>query len=154
MDREDLRRHHVQQAERAKKRESLRSWHVFLLNKIKEQWAILEKEPNGVLLMSTLQVAVPMRIMELRETRRLIGEEAFWRHATERSHYCGQYIAEHGDALMFKTVASQKAIEEARKAGTEPKSSATAFNRLAEGLSLLAFVPGGVTAFGSHWEVR
>jgi hypothetical protein len=76
-----------------------------------------------------LEVAVPMRIAELRtlaEGNRLaLAREA------------GQHIAEHGDDLMFRG---------------KPGRSAEAFNQLTTGLAALAFSPGGVSFAGMHWE--
>lgn len=54
---------------------------------------------------------------------------------------CGdisQVIGEKGDIILFKT----------KKEG----ESAKAFNRLAEGIAILSFVPGGVTFMGTHYE--
>ncbi len=76
-----------------------------------------------------LEVAVPMRIAELRTLpegqRQALAAEA------------GQYIAEHGDELMYRS-----------KKGR----AAAAFNQLATGLAALAFVPGGVSFAGMRWE--
>ncbi len=76
-----------------------------------------------------LQVAVPLRIAELRiqtaEERMALAREA------------GQHIASHGDELLFRS---------------KPGRSALAFNRLTTGLAALAFTPGGVTFAGLHFE--
>lgn len=76
-----------------------------------------------------LEVAVPMRIAEMRTLaegdRQGLAAEA------------GQFIAEHGDDLMFRS-----------KKGR----SAAAFSQLVTGLAALAFSPGGVTFAGMHWE--
>lgn len=82
------------------------------------------------LLTSTLQLAVPMWIDRLRGNP--------WEAIQERAKVCSQHIAEHGDLILFK--------------GKKKGESAEAFNRLAEGIACLAFCPGGVKLFGSHWE--
>lgn len=78
-----------------------------------------------------LQAAVPLWIHEMRtwtEQRRVeTGGEA------------GQYIACHGDELMY---------------GGKKGAAAEAFNHLAKGLASLAYVPGGVTFAGQHWCVN
>lgn len=35
---------------------------------------------------------------------------------------------------------------------TKPGQTATAFNKLAEAVAVLSFIPGGVTLFDRHWE--
>lgn len=87
---------------------------------------VLEANPA----LELLEVAVPLRITELRvlsdsERQELAGQ-------------AGQYIACHGDDLMFRS-----------KKG----NSAKAFSQLATGLAALAFCPGGVSFAGMHWEV-
>lgn len=84
----------------------------------------LDREPALGLLM----VAVPMWITDLRswpeEQRLAAAREA------------GQYIAEHGDDLMFKS---------------KPGRSKDAFNQLARGLAAAAYQPGGITFAGMHF---
>ena len=82
------------------------------------------------LLSSTLQLAVPLWIDQLRRYP--------WEHIEERAKVCSQYIAEKGDIILFKS----------KKKG----ETAKAFNHLAEGIACLSFVPGGVKIFGGHWE--
>lgn len=89
-----------------------------------------EWSPQYSLLTSTLQLAVPMWIDQMRRYP--------WEHIQERAKVCSQHIAEHGDLILFK--------------GKKKGESAEAFNRLAEGVACLAFVPGGVKLWGSHWE--
>lgn len=79
------------------------------------------------LLSASLGVAVPMWI----DRCRALSE----RERAARSAVCSQYVAENGDSVLFRT-----------------GRTAEAFNRLAEGLALLAFAPGGVTFLGDHWE--
>lgn len=49
-------------------------------------------------------------------------------------------LAEQGDNLLFKS--------------KKPGETARLFNETARALAILAFSPGGVTAFGQHWEGR
>lgn len=80
--------------------------------------------------MQTLALAVPLHIEELRHVspggRVLIGRD------------CADEVAARGDSLMFPS----------KKGRT-----AEAFNKLARGLAVAAFQPGGVTFLGQHWEV-
>lgn len=87
---------------------------------------------RGGLLPSALAAAVPLWIIEVRGYEQSVREE--------RARICAQHIAEHGDVILFRSK---------RKGET-----AEAFNRLAEGLACLAFAPGGVKAFGQHWEAK
>lgn len=89
-----------------------------------------EWSPQYSLLTSTLQLAVPMWIDQMRRYP--------WEHVQARAKVCSQHIAEHGDLILFK--------------GKKKGESAEAFNRLAEGVACLAFAPGGVKLWGSHWE--
>ena len=89
-----------------------------------------EWSTKRVLLSSTLAIAVPLWIERLRN--------ASWEHILLRARECAQHVAEHGDNLLFRS----------KKKG----ESAKAFNHLAEGIACLAFAPGGVKLFGSHWE--
>jgi len=52
---------------------------------------------------------------------------------------CAGVVAGQGDLVLYRS--------------KRPGVTAEAFNRLAEGLACLAFQPGGVTAFGLHFEV-
>lgn len=81
------------------------------------------------LLAASLSVAVPLWIERARSWD---GSKR-----AERQAACAQYVAEHGDVILFRAV-----------------GTAQAFNRLAEGLALLAFAPGGVTFAGGHWEAK
>lgn len=84
------------------------------------------------ILVTCLDVAVPLWIEKLRE---LTAESRI-----ERARICSDAIAFKGDVILFKS----------KKKG----ETAEAFNRLAEGIACLAFAPGGVKAFGRHWNAR
>jgi hypothetical protein len=79
-----------------------------------------------------LAMAVPLVIHDLRSCPpdRRAEVMATWLDAD-----AGQLLAEHADELLFRG---------------EP--SATLFVALARALAALSFVPGGVAAFGQHWE--
>lgn len=82
------------------------------------------------LLKAALGAAVPLWISVLQKKPGT--------YVLERSQVCGQVVAEKGDVIQFR--------------GKKKGESAEAFNRLAEGVACLAFAPGGVTAFGLHFE--
>lgn len=95
--------------------------------------------PDGIssttrdLLITTLQVAVPLWIERLRDRD--------VEYLMERAKICGQVVAERGDIIQFRS----------KKKG----ASAEAFNRLAEGLACAALVvPGGVTFLGVTWSAE
>lgn len=83
-----------------------------------------------------LEAAVPLRMMELRA----LGEVARGRLIAAWAAEAAEQVAHHGDLLMFR----------GKKAG----ESARVFNALAKGLAAAAFVPGGVTFAGIHFEER
>jgi hypothetical protein len=85
------------------------------------------------LLTATLEVAVPLRIMQYRA----LGVTEI---ADKEREALVEMIAAHGDDIIY---ASKK------KGGT-----ADAFNALARALALLSFAPGGVTFLGLHWESK
>lgn len=82
----------------------------------------------------TLAVAVPLWILRLHE-RGGVTPEDFRRIAIELDP-----ILERADALLLYR-------------GKEAKKGeiAQAFNKLAEGIAILSFVPGGIRIFGSHY---
>ena len=85
---------------------------------------------NDVLLKLSIEVAVPLWIDRLKHLS--------FRYRQQRGAICSQHVAEKGDIILYKS----------KKAG----ESAEAFNRLAEGIAILAFAPGGVTFCGLHFE--
>lgn len=86
------------------------------------------------LLSLSLACAVPLWIMEFAK----LDSEQLWDKFKARQEYLIDQIASHGDDILFKS--------------KHKGDTAKAFNALAESLAYMAFVPGGVTAFGSHWE--
>ena len=90
--------------------------------------------PDDTMLKVTLSAAVPLWILK-------IQNECWtpeYRH--ERIAICGETVAFKGDIILFR--------------GRKPGETAEAFNRLAEGIALLSFAPGGVTTFGMHFESK
>jgi hypothetical protein len=80
------------------------------------------------ILKAMLQVSVPMHALLLKDVP--------WNELLQKAKEAAQYIAEHGDALMFPT----KGV------------TAMAFNHLAKGLAILSMMPGGVDFMGMHFE--
>ena len=89
-----------------------------------------ENNANYATLQSSLSCAVPLWINTLQNLP--------WEYIQERAKCCLQEITERGDNILFRS----------KKRG----KTATAFNRLAEGIACLAFMPGGVDIFGLHFE--
>ena len=89
-----------------------------------------ERAATNTTLTTSLEVAVPMHIMELvtREPAELVAI----------ARQCADVVAAHGDDILFRSK---------RKGAT-----AEAFNALARGLAVLAYSPGGVDFAGLHFE--
>lgn len=91
-------------------------------------------DPTRELLVATLQAAVPMWIDQYQNW------DTYSRQC--RATHCADEVAAHGDILVFK-----------QKTAEGRKGTVNAFNRLAEGIAILAYNPGGVTFAGHHWCV-
>lgn len=87
--------------------------------------------PSESLLRTTLALAVPLWVERLRHTP--------LQELVKRAPEIGQVIAEKGDVIQYK-------------AQTKKGESAAAFNKLAEGIAILSFAPGGITFLGDHWQ--
>jgi len=88
-------------------------------------------EPDGpkyVLLKTALEAAVPLRIMEI-EARGGVTD-----YDISECHNISQELGERGDILLFKS--------------KNKGETAAIFNRLAQGLAVMAFCKGGVTFLG------
>ena len=83
------------------------------------------------LLTLTLEVAVPLRIAELRAA----GGPSEADYAEARAF--GPVLGAKGDVLQF---------------GGKKGEAAALFNKTARALAILAFCPGGVKFAGSHWQ--
>ena len=84
------------------------------------------------LIRATLELSVPLWIEHLKREP--------WKSIDERRDTLVSMIAAHGDDILYRS----------RKKG----DTANAFNALAETVAILSFAPGGVTAFGLHFEAE
>jgi hypothetical protein len=109
-----------------------------------------EREAQSqMVLVETLRVAVPVWMAHWWRWPPAIREA--------RGRYCGQLVGTHGDQIQWQSKGRPDRVHRdcdppivmAGSPGT-----AGAFNRLAEGLAIAAYQPGGVTAFGMHWEIE
>jgi hypothetical protein len=83
---------------------------------------------TDALLRATLQLAVPLHVMELQR----LPFSQILALAPELS----QVVAEKGDVIQFR----------------EKGKSAAAFNALAKAIAVLSFFPGGVRFLGDHYQ--
>jgi predicted Rossmann-fold nucleotide-binding protein len=86
------------------------------------------------LLPGMMQMAVPIHIEELKKKGG--PDEEDMKKAQEISAVLG----ERGDILLY--------------GGGKPGECADQVNRTARAIAVLAFVPGGITIFGSHFEAK
>lgn len=105
-----------------------------------------------------LSAAVPLWILEWRNRHP--------DHRTTRAQACGQIVTHYGDQILYKSKRHAPKWEKAhgrpgdddyqpaRKIHDGSPGTAAAFNRLAEGIALAAYQPGGITIFGIHWEAH
>ena len=63
-----------------------------------------------------------------------------WQEVVAQIEGTPQALGERGDILLF--------------GGGAPGEVADLFNRTAKAIAVLSFFPGGVTAFGGHWEAQ
>ncbi len=87
------------------------------------------------LLKIALSFSVPLRIISLKENGGVTEKD--FKRVTEYNYNIFETSAEY---LLFK---SEKKGETAKM-----------FNAVADAISVLSFVPGGITIFGSHWESK
>lgn len=85
----------------------------------------------GAALSIALSVAVPLRIAEYQKGGGPGDADR------DRVREFAIVLGEKGDVLQY---------------GGKPGEAADLFNRLADGLAVLSFQPGGVKAFGEHWQ--
>jgi hypothetical protein len=105
-----------------------------------ERW---ENETES-LLRTSLSFAVPLWVERYRNEKRTLKQ------VLEQARHAGELVAEQGDALMFRTKPKDHPLRDQgihHTAGT-----AAVFNALAAGLAAASFIPGGVNAFGAHFE--
>jgi len=84
------------------------------------------------LMQGSLSVAVPLWIERLRGLS--------WEEKQKRVVDVPTLLGEKGDVMLF--------------GGGEKGEAGEVFNRLAEGVAVLAFMPGGVNVFGCHFEAK
>lgn len=89
-------------------------------------------EHNAELLKISLAAAVPLWIEQFRPL-----SDA---QRAAIAHESAQVVAEKGDVILYRSKRKDE--------------TAKAFNQLARGIAVLAFVPGGVTVFGLHFEAN
>jgi hypothetical protein len=87
---------------------------------------------NETLLQASLEIAVPLWIERLNAKGGPDAEDF------SRASEFGEVLASRGDVLLFR--------------GGKKGESAELFNRTAEAIAVLSFLPGGVRLFGNHWE--
>lgn len=90
-----------------------------------------EHKVSGLLHIA-MSAAIPLRIMELQA--RGGPSDADWSGLGA----VAQDLAEHGDLLLYR--------------GGKKGQSADLFNATAQAIAVLAFLPGGITIFGSHYQ--
>jgi hypothetical protein len=82
------------------------------------------------LLRLSLEASVPLWIEEMKKLS--------WDQRRELASECSGIVAHQGDNILYR--------------GAKKGQTATAFNALAKGLAICSFAPGGVKAFGLHFE--
>ena len=80
----------------------------------------------------SLSAAVPLRIMELIRNGGPSQEDF------ERITSYQEDLTAHGDDLYFRNANNN--------------ATATRFNQVADAIAVLSFLPGGITAFGMHFD--
>ena len=89
---------------------------------------------NSALLTTMMQTAVPLHIMQLKERGGPSPEDMATAQETS------DMLGERGDVLLC--------------GGGKKGEAADLFNRTAKAIAILAFVPGGVTIFGTTFEAK
>jgi hypothetical protein len=94
---------------------------------------------NDPLLAATLGLAVPLRLVELREWRQHFDDKGWARAQADATAAAQAVIQEVSDGLLFRT---------------RPGVAQRGFVALVDAIAWLAWCPGGITIFGQHWEER
>lgn len=89
-----------------------------------------DEENKAALLRAALGAAVPLYMADMRDWT--------WEQLEVCAHEAALVVASHGDDILYR--------------GARQGDTASAFNALARGLAVLAFMPGGVTFLGEHYE--
>lgn len=89
---------------------------------------------DSTLLSVSLQAAVPLWVL------RLVQQDPSPEELRRRAEEASQVVASKGDIILYR--------------GGRKGETAAAFNKLAEGVAILSFSPGGVVLFGTRYETR
>lgn len=89
-------------------------------------------QPGFDLLTISLNMAVPLRIMEL------IRDGGPTDADYERIKSYQEDLTAHGDDLLFRNAKNN--------------ATATRFNQVADAIAVMSFMPDGITAFGMHFD--
>ncbi len=89
---------------------------------------------NQDLLSIAMSAAIPLRIMQLKARGGPSKEDI------QKAQKTSEMLGERGDVLIF--------------GGGKKGEAAELFNRTAQAIAVLSFVPGGVTIFGQHFEAN
>jgi hypothetical protein len=101
-----------------------------------------EVSPARPAIVSTLEAAVPLWVWE---SRRLTADQRY-----ARMKACAETVAHYGDQILYRSKGTRTRWTDGVEIPGSP-GTAMAFNRLAEGIALGAYQPGGITVFGLHW---
>jgi hypothetical protein len=108
----------------------------------------MNDEVAGSPLAIALSAAVPLHIFELEARGGPTPDDL------ERTRGFADVLAEKGDILQFTS--PRRKAGKGKKAGGETDrdrmGTADVFNGLARAIAVMAYCPGGVKAFGSHWK--
>jgi hypothetical protein len=85
-----------------------------------------------LLLQTSLSLAVPLCVESLRQRP--------WDDIAQRMPELSRVLSHDGDQILYRS--------------RKPGETARAFTALVEAIAALSFAPGGVRAFGMHWESR
>jgi hypothetical protein len=102
--------------------------------KKQEKQATLPAESPSKLLPMTLSAAVPLWIADFKTQ----SWESVQARFSETVKDLPELLGSRGDVLLF--------------GGSKKGEAANLFNRLAEAIALMSFLPGGITTFGTTWE--
>ena len=94
--------------------------------------ALEQEHVTGELLRSTLEATVPFRILELQQQGGPLARD--WQETRDFA----ETLATEGDAVLFK--------------GHKRGDTARVMKGLIRALAVMAFVPGGVRAWGLHFD--
>ena len=103
----------------------------------------MDKYIKNTPLAIAMATAIPLWIMRFQEVGGPTDEQ--FKRATSEASYL---LAEYGDILLYSSSKGHK-----KKKSTKP-TTAEVFNRTAEAIAAMAFLPGGIDIFGMHFEAK